>query len=99
MVDAILMMRVRPGFTGQSAVSNVDARLPLLRSLFPNTPITVDGAVTPDTVACMNRMGASGFVLGTSALFGKGKSYREILRNLRCFKNSTNENRLDARDQ
>ena len=61
MVDAILMMRVRPGFAGQSAVSNVDARLPLLRSLFPNTPITVDGAVTPDTVASMNRMGASGF--------------------------------------
>ena len=66
-----------------SAVSDVDERLPLLRSLFPNTPITVDGAVTPDTVASMKRKGASGFVLGTSSLFGKNEPYRKIIHNLR----------------
>lgn len=83
MVDAILMMRVRPGFAGQNAVSDVDERLPLLRSLFPNTPIVVDGAVTPDTVASMKQNGASGFVLGTSSLFGKNEPYRKIIHNLR----------------
>ena len=83
MVDAILMMRVRPGFAGQSAVSDVDERLPLLCSLFSNTPIIVDGAVTPDTVASMKRKGASGFVLGTSSLFGKNEPYRKIIHNLR----------------
>jgi len=83
MVDAILMMRVRPGFAGQSAVSDVDERLPLLRALFPNAPITVDGAVTPATVASMKRKGASGFVLGTSSLFGKNEPYRKIIHNLR----------------
>ena len=81
-VDAVLMMRVRPGFAGQKPFVDGNKRLEQLRRLFPSTPIVVDGAVSPEVVADMSHKGASGFVLGTSSLFGKKQSYREILRHL-----------------
>ena len=82
MVDAVLMMRGRPGFAGQKPFAEGNKRLEQLRRLFPSTPIVVDGAVSPEVVADMSHKGASGFVLGTSSLFGKKQSYREILRHL-----------------
>lgn len=82
-IDALLLMRVRPGFAGQKPIDGVDSRLQCLRTLMPDVPITVDGAVTPEVCRKLSTQGATGFVLGTSSLFGKDQSYREIFRQLR----------------
>lgn len=81
--DAILMMRVRPGFAGQRPVTLSDQRLKLLHSMFPDKEIVVDGAVTADVIAEMTHNGATGFVLGTSSLFGKKRPYQAIMNDLR----------------
>lgn len=83
LIDSILMMRVHPGFAGQRAVLEGEARLEQLHNMFPAASITVDGAVNPEVIPDMSRKGATSFVLGTSSLFGKNQPYREILSHLR----------------
>jgi len=82
-IDSILVMRVRPGFAGQRPVFKTDERIEQIRDLFPDISIVVDGAVSPEVVATTYQKGATGFVLGTTSLFGKKQSYREILRQIR----------------
>ena len=43
----------------------------------------MDGAISPQKIAVLSTIGAEGFVLGTSSLFGKGRDYGEILTELR----------------
>ena len=44
----------------------------------------LDGACSPERVETLSKMGVKGFILGTSALFGKGKPYKEPLDGLRA---------------
>ena len=44
----------------------------------------LDGACSPERIQTLSKMGVKGFVLGTSALFGKEKSYQEIIPELRA---------------
>ena len=46
--------------------------------------MVVDGAISPERIASLSRKGVKGFVLGTSSLFGKGRSYEEIIPELRA---------------
>ncbi|MBU5584211.1 hypothetical protein KQJ29_31770, partial [Enterococcus sp. S181_ASV_20] len=41
------------------------------------------GAISPEKIQQLNGIGVTGFVLGTSALFGKKDRYDEILNKLR----------------
>lgn len=82
-INAVLMMRVRPGFAGQKAIAESDERLSEIVKRFPKSKIAIDGAVTPTVIKEMSAKGASTFILGTSSLFGKGLAYREIFKNLR----------------
>ena len=43
----------------------------------------LDGACSPERVVTLSKVGVKGFILGTSALFGKEKSYKEIVKELR----------------
>ena len=43
----------------------------------------IDGACSPEKIAELSIIGVEGFILGTSALFGKGKSYQTICQELR----------------
>ena len=45
--------------------------------------IFIDGACSPQVIARLSAKGVEGFVLGTSALFGKGKPYNELISELR----------------
>jgi ribulose-phosphate 3-epimerase len=45
-----------------------------------------DGACTLDKIEQFAPMGVKGFVLGTTLLFGKGKPYGEVLKNIRELK-------------
>ena len=46
--------------------------------------VMLDGACSPERVETLSKMGVKGFILGTSALFGKGKPYKELLDGLRA---------------
>lgn len=45
--------------------------------------IVIDGACSPERISQLSKEGADGFVLGTSALFGKDSSYKKIMGELR----------------
>ena len=43
----------------------------------------IDGACSSEKIEMLSKIGVKGFILGTSALFGKGRSYQEIIKELR----------------
>ena len=45
--------------------------------------VMIDGACSPEKIEMLSKIGVKGFILGTSALFGKGRSYQEIIKELR----------------
>lgn len=83
-VDDVLVMTVNPGFAGQPYLQSVEPKLQQLiahRDEF-GYRIFIDGAMAPDKIHRLETMGADGFILGTSTLFGKKQSYAEILSGL-----------------
>ena len=51
-----------------------------------NFEVHWDGACGPDKVKKFAPMGVDGFVLGTTMLFGKGRPYGEVLKEIREFR-------------
>ncbi|RDX01209.1 ribulose-phosphate 3-epimerase [Listeria kieliensis] len=85
LVDYLLIMTVNPGFSGQPYLEFVEDKIEQLAPYQDKFAfqIVVDGAISAEKVTKLARMGVSGFVLGTSALFGKEQSYQAILSKLR----------------
>lgn len=83
--DYVLVMSVNPGFAGQKYIQTVDEKIDALLDLKEkyHYEIVLDGACSPERVRTLSAAGVKGFILGTSALFGKGRSYKEIIRELR----------------
>lgn len=84
-VDYVLVMTVNPGFAGQKYIDFVSdkiVRLVELKEKF-GYKIIIDGACSPEKIKELSALGADGFVLGTSALFGKGEDYEAIFKKLR----------------
>lgn len=85
LVDYIMIMTVNPGFAGQQYLPFVDEKIAQLaeeKSRY-GYKLFVDGACAPETIQRLRREGVEGFILGTSALFNKERSYREIIAELR----------------
>ncbi len=83
--DCVMAMTVSPGFAGQRFIeftADKVRRLAELKGRYGFT-LTVDGACSPARIEQLSALGADGFVLGTSALFGKGIPYATCLDNLR----------------
>jgi len=85
LVEYVLVMTVNPGFAGQKYLPFVDQKIDELLELQSQYEyrIMVDGACSPEKINELSAKGVEGFILGTSALFGKGRPYREIMRELR----------------
>ncbi|MCO7124271.1 ribulose-phosphate 3-epimerase [Sporolactobacillus shoreicorticis] len=85
LVDQVLVMTVNPGFAGQEYLEFVTGKIKQLSRIRRDYhfEIVVDGAISPEKINELNPLGVTGFVLGTSALFGKGKSYNQIIRSLK----------------
>lgn len=84
LVDYLLIMTVNPGFAGQKYLPFVDKKIEKavqLKNIY-GYKIKVDGAIGPDKVEHLSKLGVDAFVLGTSALFGKG-DYKELMTKLR----------------
>ena len=84
-IDYLMVMTVNPGFAGQKYISSIDKKIENLVSLQENYSfeITVDGAISRDKIKLLSQKGVNNFVLGTSALFGKEKTYKEIISEIR----------------
>lgn len=84
MVNYVLIMTVNPGFSGQTYIDFVDAKLKeLIKSKNKyGYKLIVDGAVSPTKVQILSNLGIDGFVLGTSALFDKQDTYGNIIKQL-----------------
>lgn len=85
LVKYVLVMTVNPGFAGQSYLPFVERKIEKLTALRGEYGFTIvaDGACSPSRIRALSAMGVEGFVLGTSALFGKGRPYAELIAALR----------------
>ncbi|MFL2072884.1 ribulose-phosphate 3-epimerase [Marinilactibacillus psychrotolerans] len=84
-VDYVMVMTVNPGFAGQKfldyTVDKIEDLVHLSKEY--DFEVMVDGAISPEKVEFLSEKGVVGFILGTSSLFGKENSYKEILNKLR----------------
>ena len=83
--DYVMVMTVNPGFAGQKFIQFTENKIKELVSLKETYgfKLMVDGSCSPEVVKHLSSIGVDGFILGTSALFGKEQSYSELLSNLR----------------
>ncbi|MBY4798366.1 ribulose-phosphate 3-epimerase [Collinsella sp. AGMB00827] len=83
--DYVMVMTVNPGFAGQQFIEFTTEKIKTLASLKERYGfvLTIDGACSPERIERLHALGADGFVLGTSALFGHGP-YTEALAKLRA---------------
>lgn len=83
--DYVMVMTVNPGFAGQKFIDFTKQKIEKLVELKKTYgfKITIDGACSPEVIKELSDMGCDGFILGTSALFNKDKSYEELVKELR----------------
>lgn len=79
--DYVMVMTVNPGFAGQRFIDFTKEKVRMLVELKKQYAfkLMIDGACSPAVIAELSALGADGFVLGTSALFGKNRPYAEII--------------------
>ncbi|WP_320164498.1 ribulose-phosphate 3-epimerase [uncultured Trichococcus sp.] len=87
LVDFIMVMTVNPGFSGQKYLDFVDNKINRLLDLKADYEfeILVDGAISSERIQSLSALGVKGFVLGTSALFGRDKSYSELITEFKAY--------------
>lgn len=86
LVDYVMVMTVNPGFAGQKYLPFVNEKieeLVALKNAGNNYQVMVDGAISPEKIEELSKIGVEGFILGTSSLFGKEESYTTIINKLR----------------
>ena len=83
--DYVMVMTVNPGFAGQGFIDFTRRKVQQLAQLKDQYGyrLMIDGHCSPDVIRDLSSVGADGFILGTSALFRKGKSYAELIAALR----------------
>jgi len=87
-VKKVLVMSVNPGNAGQMYLPYVGKKITKLLELKEEMDFQLvwDGACSADKILEYAPRGVDGFVLGTTLLFGKKRSYEEILRDIRELK-------------
>jgi ribulose-phosphate 3-epimerase len=85
-VDKVLVMSVNPGNAGQMYLPYVGQKVDRLLRLKEAMGFQLywDGACGADKVKEFAPKGVDGFVLGTTLLFGKDRSYADILADIRA---------------
>ena len=92
LVDYIMVMTVNPGFAGQKYLDFVNDKIERLVKLKTKYKfkLMVDGAISEEKINELSGIGVDGFILGTSALFGKEEGYKEIINRLKNIKEDAN---------
>lgn len=82
--EQVLAMGVEPGFAGQGFFRDTPRRIgEMRRRIGTSVEIGLDGHVNAETSAASMAQGASLFICGTSALFGRPGGYEANVRQLR----------------
>ena len=90
-IDGINLLMVNPGFAGQKIVPSTIRKAEkvvdlLIREDREDIIIEVDGNITPENGRKLRTIGASRFVVGTSAVFkGNLEKYKENINNFRNY--------------
>lgn len=84
-IDYVLVMAVHPGFAGQAFQDFV---LPKLDQFIEakkkyDYVLGIDGAVSREKIKQLHAKGVDNFILGTSTLFSKNKSFKKIIEEIR----------------
>ena len=84
-VEKVLVMSVNPGNAGQMYLPYVGKKIDRLLKIKDEMGFEIywDGACGMDKIATFAPKGVKGFVLGTTVLFGKGRPYGEILKEIK----------------
>jgi len=84
-VKKVLVMTVNPGNAGQMYLPYMDEKIEKLLTFKKEYGIELiwDGACGADKIQKYAPKGVDGFVLGTTLLFGKSRSYSDILGDIR----------------
>ncbi|MBQ8413422.1 MAG: ribulose-phosphate 3-epimerase [Lachnospiraceae bacterium] len=84
-VKKVLLMSVNPGNAGQMYLPYVGHKIEKLLSLKDEMDFEIywDGACGMDKIMEFAPKGIKGFVLGTTVLFGKNRSYQDIVKDIR----------------
>lgn len=84
LADYILVMTVNPGFAGQAFLNFTKEKIKQLEKLKIqySYKIMIDGACSPAVIQELDSLGCDGYVLGTSALFGKNRPYKQLIKEL-----------------
>lgn len=87
-VKKVLVMSVNPGNAGQMFLPYVREKYDQLLKYKDTMDFDIywDGACGADKIREYAPLGVKGFVLGTTLLFGKGKSYGETIKRIREMK-------------
>lgn len=81
LIDYVMVMTVDPGFSGQAYLTHVEGKIKQLAAVKErySYQLMADGAISPAVMTRLSALDVDGFVLGTSALFGKEESYQELI--------------------
>ncbi|SFO06788.1 ribulose-phosphate 3-epimerase [Pseudobutyrivibrio sp. UC1225] len=84
-VDKVLVMSVNPGNAGQMYLPYVGEKIDKLLKLKERYGFKIywDGACSGNKIVEFAPKGVDGFILGTTLLFGRGRSYKDILADVR----------------
>lgn len=86
LADYVMLMSVNPGFSGQKYLDFVTPKFKRFVDEAQNYggyKVMIDGACSPEKISLLSKIDVEGFILGTSALFNKGRSYQDIMPELR----------------
>ena len=84
-VKKVLIMTVNPGNAGQMFMPYVGKKISKLIDVKDEMKVKLywDGACSADRIKQYAPMGLDGFVLGTTLLFGKDRTYGDIIKEIR----------------
>lgn len=88
-LDAVLLMTVNPGYSGQALVPQTLGKISRLRQMldergYNHVEIEVDGNVSFENAVKMRRAGANIFVAGTSSVFYSGNTVDQNIADMRA---------------
>lgn len=85
LVDYVMVMTVNPGYAGQAFLQFTKDKIKKLLSYKEqfHFKVMIDGACSQEVIREYSNIGCDGFILGTSALFNKYKSYAETIQTIR----------------